>query len=224
MASDLPATLTVSGADEWQLPQRILDQGPRAVQAFLLYLHHPKMLKKDIAAEIGVAQGTFTRWLKEGDWDGAVTEHVNFQISLKTRREAALQAEAQRSRHAHIRVNPSTQQLLELQLREMAEIDEEGNVLGLKDVVIGHTKDGEAIYGKPQMKDVQALINSLAKHWEHSSKVTGLDFSEKLALQAAKDNAAKPAQVVVNVGRLGPGQAAHGFTPVVEAEVVEDEP
>lgn len=219
MASDLPATLTVSGADEWQVPQRILDQGPRAVQAFQLYLHHPKMMKRDIAAEVGVKPGSLSRWIAEGNWVDAVSDHVNFQISLKTRREAALQAEAQRSRHAHIRVNPSTQQLLELQLREMAEIDEEGNVVALKDVVIGHTKDGEAIYGKPQMKDVQALINSLAKHWEHSSKVTGLEFSEKLALQAAKDNAAKPAQVVVNVGRLGPS-SAEGFAPV-EAEIIE---
>ena len=204
------------------LPPLVAAGSRRSQEAYALWLANPKLRNGDIAEAVGVATSTISKWKREQAWKDSSAKQVTESIDSTQSLAQSMVAEAHRARRSHLTDLPKAYQLAMLKLQEVAELDDEGNIVGLKEVVVGHDSRGNPIHDTVPMRDVQALVNTIAKHWEHAGKVTGLELAEKKELAAARNDGSQPG-IVLNVHAMPPPQphligGSDGQGPVLPAE------
>lgn len=199
------------------LPPLVAKASRNAQRAYVHWLGDPRITQAALARKVEVSPATVKKWKREQNWDEGKTAKYTNLIGNRENLELEMQTRAHDLRTRHLRTLPQAYQLALLKLEELAELDEDGNVIRLREVTVGHTARGEAIRGFAPMKDIQSLVNAMAKHWDHTSKLTGIDHREKKDLAASRDQSTSPV-VTVNVNSL----SAPAGERLISGSVVSD--
>lgn len=134
-----------------------------------------------IAREVGCHPAYISMLRKRDDWGARFFKTIEATAEITNPRVVeSLSVEAQRLRSSHVKLGDKAQQAANALFEEIGEWDEGGNLVELKEVVVGVDKEGNPVTKRVGVEELSKLVNTLKGLWQLQRSYTGEEARERL--------------------------------------------